>query len=428
MEEAPRRAAGNPAFEVVSWRTWAATAYLMASFAVGLFWFVFTVTALAVGVSLVVLWVGLPILALAMLCWKGGARAERAFIRATLGADIPSPYRPIPSGSILRRWRARASDPATWRDAAYLLLLGPLGTIWFALATVLWSIPFALLSVPFWYWAVPGGPHLFGYSSRPVVVNNLPEALLIAAAGLLLALGVPPLIRGIAAAHTAIARQLLGPSAGAELVAQVEQAKARRTMAVDVAAAERRRIERDLHDGAQQRLVALAMDLGMAREKFAKDPEQARALLDEAHDEAKRALTELRNLARGIHPAVLTDRGLDAALSALAARSTVPVEVSVELARRPPPTVESAAYFVVAEALVNVAKHAVATRAGVRVMRQDQRLVVEVSDDGVGGADPLAGSGLAGLADRITAVDGSFSVSSPAGGPTVIRAELPCES
>jgi signal transduction histidine kinase len=160
----------------------------------------------------------------------------------------------------------------------------------------------------------------------------------------------------------------------------------------------------------------------------AKDPEQARALLDEAHDEAKRALGELRNLARGIHPAVLTDRGLDAALSALAGRSAVPVEVSVELPRRPPPAVESAAYFVVAEALVNVARHAAARRAVVRVTTRDARLIVEVSDDGVGGADPRAGSGLAGLADRVTAVDGSFSVSSPAGGPTVIRAELPCES
>jgi signal transduction histidine kinase len=428
IEEAPRQAARNAAFDVVSWRTWAATGYLMASFAVGLFWFVFTVTALAVGSSLVVLWVGLPILALTMLCWKGGARAERAFIRTALDVDIPSPYRPIPDGSILRRWRARAGDPATWRDGGYLLLLGPLGTIWFVLATTLWSIPFSLLSVPLWYRTVPGGARLFEFSGRPlIVVDSLPKALLLAVAGLVLAVVVPPLIRGIGAAHAAIARRLLGPSAGADLVAQVEEARARRTMAVDVAATERRRIERDLHDGAQQRLVALAMDLGMAREKFAKDPEQARALLDEAHDEAKRALSELRDLARGIHPAVLTDRGLDAALSALAGRSAVPVEVSVALPRRPPPAVESAAYFVVAEALVNVARHAAASRAEVRVTLQDQRLVVEVSDDGVGGADPRAGSGLAGLADRVTAVDGRFSVSSPAGGPTVIRAELPCE-
>jgi signal transduction histidine kinase len=429
MEEAPRRVARNAAFEVVSGRTWAATGYLMASFAVGLFWSVFTVTALAVGISLALLWVGIPILVFTMVCWKGGASAERAFLRAALGADIPRPYRAIPPGSILTRWRARAADPATWRDGAYLVLLGPLGTLWFVLVVALWSIPFALVSVPFWYHAVPGGARLLVTSGRPlVVVDSVPEALAFAVAGLLLSLAVPPLVRGMAAGHVVIARWLLGPSAGAELVAKVEEARARRTMAVDVAAAERRRIERDLHDGAQQRLVALAMDLGMAREKFAKHPEQARALLDEAHDEAKRALSELRNLARGIHPAVLTDRGLDAALSALAGRSPVPVEVSVELARRPPPTVESAAYFVVAEALVNVAKHAAARRAAVRVTLEDGLLVVEVRDDGVGGAEPRAGTGLAGLADRVTAVDGRFTVSSPAGGPTVIRAELPCES
>jgi signal transduction histidine kinase len=429
MDQAARRATRNPAFELVSGRTWAATGYLMAAFPVGIFWSVFTVTALAVGISMVVLWIGFPILVLTMLCWKGGARAERAFIRSTLGVEIPEPYRPIPAGPFLRRWRARASDPATWRDGGYLLLHGPLGSIEFCVVTVLWSIPLAMLSVPFWYAAVPGGARLVEISNRPlVVVDTLPKALLAAAAGLVLALCVPPLVRGLAAGHAWIARGLLGPTAGAELAAKVEEATARRIVAVDVAAAERRRIERDLHDGAQQRLVALAMDLGMAREKFSRDPEQARALLDGAHEEAKRALSELRNLARGIHPAVLTDRGLDAAISALAGRSTVPVEVSVELARRPPPTVESAAYFVVAEALANVAKHAVAVHAAVRIRRDDGRLMVEVRDDGVGGANLKAGSGLAGLADRVAAVDGRFTVSSPAGGPTVIRAELPCES
>jgi signal transduction histidine kinase len=429
MDRAARRAARNPAFELVSGRTWAATGYLMATLPVGIFWSIFTATTLAVGGAMLVVWVGFPILILSMLCWKGGARGERAFIRSTLGADIPEPYRPIPRGSFLRRWRARATDPATWRDAAYLLLLGPLGAIWFSVVTAVWSIPLAMVSVPFWYAAVPGGARLVEISNRPLlVVDRLPEALLLAAAGLLLGLCAPPLVRGLAAAHVWIARGLLGPTAGAALVAKVEEATARRIVAVDVAAAERRRIERDLHDGAQQRLVALAMDLGMAREKFGRDPEQARALLDEAHEEAKRALTELRNLARGIHPAVLTDRGLDAAISALAGRSTVPVEVSVELARRPPPTVESAAYFVVAEALANVVKHAAARRAAVRIRRDDGHLVVEVRDDGIGGANLQAGSGLAGLADRVAAVDGRFTVSSPAGGPTVIRAELPCES
>ena len=423
-----RRELRNLAFDVISPSTWAATGYLMATWVVGLFWFTVIVTAAGSGLAMSVLWVGIPILVFTAVCWKAGARAERAFIRAALGERIPEPYRPIGPGSFLKRWRQRASDPATWRDLLYLILLGPLGLVWFTVVTAVWAFPLALISVPTWYKAVPGGVRLFGSAHPLVRVDTVPEALLAAAVGLVALLAVPPVIRLIADAHLAIARRLLGPGPEAVLVAQVEEARARRTMAVDVAAAERRRIERDLHDGAQQRLVALAMDLGMAREKFSKDPEHAKALLDEAHDEAKRALTELRNLARGIHPAVLTDRGLDAAISALAARSSVPVDVSVELARRPPPTVESAAYFVVAEALVNVAKHAAATHAAVRVHSQKERLVIEVTDDGLGGATQRPGSGLAGLADRVTAVDGSFSLSSPPGGPTVIRAELPCGS
>jgi signal transduction histidine kinase len=428
MDEARRGVRPNLALEVFSRRTWAATGYLMATFVVGLFWFVFIVTAVTVGAGLSILWIGIPILVLTAVCWKGGARAERAFIRVALGERIPDSYRPIAPGRFPQRWRARASDRATWLDGLYLTLLFPLGVVWFTLVTALWALPLALISVPMWYKAVPGGVALFGLDNPLIRLDTLPKALLAAVVGLVAVLAVPPAINWIAAAHLAIARRLLGPGSEAELVAQVQEARARRTMAVDVAAAERRRIERDLHDGAQQRLVALAMDLGMAREKFSRDPEQAKALLDEAHDEAKRALTELRNLARGIHPAVLTDRGLDAAISALAARSSAPVDVSVELGRRPPPTVESAAYFVVAEALVNVAKHAAATHAAVRVRERDRRLVIEVTDDGLGGATPRAGSGLAGLADRVTAVDGSFEVSSPPGGPTVIRAELPCES
>jgi signal transduction histidine kinase len=201
-----------------------------------------------------------------------------------------------------------------------------------------------------------------------------------------------------------------------------------RSRVVDAAEAERRRIERDLHDGAQQRLVALAMDLGMARERLATDPDKARQLLDEAHAEAKQALTELRNLARGIHPAVLTDRGLDAALSAVAARSPVPVDLRVQVGARPGPNVESIAYFVVSESLANVAKHSGATRATVQVARRGNRLVIEVSDNGRGGADPALGTGLAGLHDRVAGVDGWLHVSSPLGGPTTLLVELPCGS
>ena len=197
---------------------------------------------------------------------------------------------------------------------------------------------------------------------------------------------------------------------------------------MDAAVAERRRIERDLHDGAQQRLTALAMGLGRARAKLDSDPEAARELVEQAHEDAKQALAELRNLARGIHPAILTDRGLDAALSHLAARSPVPVEISVEIADRPSPAVESTAYFVVAEALTNAAKHSAARSIRARVWRFDATLLVEVVDDGVGGAAIEPGGGLEGLTTRVATIDGTLSISSPAGGPTVVRAELPCVS
>ena len=238
----------------------------------------------------------------------------------------------------------------------------------------------------------------------------------------------PQATRGVVLVDRAVVRWLLGPWRRDELTRQVGELETSRGAAVDRAEADRRQIERDLHDGAQQRLVALAMDLGRARERFDTDPARARQLVDEAHEEAKAALRELRDLARGIHPAVLTDRGLDAALSVVVTRCPVPVALSVDVPRRPPAPVESAAYFVVAEALTNVAKHARASHAQVTIARQSNRLVIEVSDDGIGGADASAGSGLAGLADRVAAVGGWVRVLSPVNGPTSVLVEMPCGS
>jgi signal transduction histidine kinase len=293
----------------------------------------------------------------------------------------------------------------------------------------LWSLTLALVTMPLWYRLPPdGNAPLFSAGDAPVVViDTLAEALAGSAAGIVVGLAAVLAIRYLVVAHAMVACALLGPPPSA-LRARVQTLETSRARTVEVAAAERRRIERDLHDGAQQRLVALAMDLGMAREKFADEPEAARALVEEAHQEAKRALAELRDLARGIHPAVLSDRGLDAALSALAARSPVPVEVRVALDARLPEPVEAIAYFVAAEALANVAKHAAAGGAVVSVRREGGLAILEVSDDGLGGADPARGSGLAGLADRVAGVDGQLTVTSPPGGPTVVRAELPCGS
>jgi signal transduction histidine kinase len=236
-------------------------------------------------------------------------------------------------------------------------------------------------------------------------------------------LAAPPLARGVAAVQIAMARLLLEPGANERLTARVDTLEQTRAGMVAAADAERRRIERDLHDGAQQRLVALAMTLGRA--KVSEDPALSRRLLDEAHGEAKEALVELRNLARGIHPAVLTDRGLDAAVSALAARTPVPVAVDVDLPHRADPAIEAIAYFVVAEALTNVAKHSGATRAWLTVGFEGPDLVVEVLDDGRGGANP-DGGGLRGLRDRVRAVDGRVVLTSPPSGGTTLRVELPC--
>ena len=235
----------------------------------------------------------------------------------------------------------------------------------------------------------------------------------------------PSLVRAAAAAA---ALQLENERLEAELRARVEELQSSRARLVEISMFERRRLERDLHDGAQQRLVALSLQLGMARRKVQDDPVTGARLLDEARSELDRALEELRELARGIHPAILTDRGLEPAVQALAARAPLPVDVEAMPDDRLPAAVEAAAYFVVAESLTNVAKYANAEHASVRVGREDGFAVVEVSDDGVGGADPAAGTGLRGLADRLAALDGRLEVHSPPGGGTVVRANIPCST
>jgi signal transduction histidine kinase len=234
---------------------------------------------------------------------------------------------------------------------------------------------------------------------------------------------LPFIARGLANVDRAMVRGLLQPSD--ELERRIAELESDRGVVVDTAAADLRRIERDLHDGAQARLVALAMGLGLAKEKLLEDPDTAAKMVDEAHGEVKLALQELRDLARGIHPAVLTDRGLDAALSSLAARCTVPVSVTVDLPGRPVPAIEGIAYFTVSELLQNISKHSGASRATADVWRSGDRLMIHVIDNGRGGASLAGGSGLAGLAERLDAVEGVLAVDSPAGGPTTIAAELP---
>jgi len=362
-----------------------------------------------------VLYVAVVVVVPVLVLWaaQGLTALQRSRLRATLGLEIPAgppaaERKPWPVGP----WLAAA----TWRQLGYHLLAILTGVIGGGLVAACWLAPVAAIA----YLAAGRPPAAAG------------AAAVVVAAGLLLA--APWVARQVTRADAASARALLGPGRREELAQRVESLARSRADIVAAADAERRRIERDLHDGAQQRLVSLAMNLGMAREHFAGAPEPVRRAIADAHDEAVLALSELREFIRGLHPAVLNDRGLDAALSGLVARAPLPVRLRVDVQRPASPSVEAVAYFIVSEALTNVAKHAQATRAEVTVTRDGDVLRITVTDDGSGGAAPAdgddagAGTGLRGLAQRAAAVDGTLTTDSPPGGPTVIAAELPCES
>jgi signal transduction histidine kinase len=353
----------------------------------------------------------------------GLGRLERSRAASLLRVDVPSPHPPLTATTWWRRFFERLRTPSRWREIAYLSLHA-----FFAVpglvVLALWSGALALIALPAYVDSLPGGQAHFWFFS----LGGGAAAAAACAVGVVSLLFVLPWLTVAVALLSRRLVLLLGPRSPDELAAQVRRLEASRGAALDSAETERRRIERDLHDGAQQRLVALAMDLGRARDRFEADPDGARELVTDAHEEAKAALVELRNLVRGIHPAVLADRGLDAALSSVVARADVPIDLQVNVGERPPSRVESVAYFVVAEAVANISRHAHATRGWVTVQRADDRLLIEVTDDGVGGADPPRGTGLAGLADRVQAVDGWMKVLSPLGGPTSVMVELPCGS
>ncbi|HSV64732.1 MAG TPA: sensor domain-containing protein [Mycobacteriales bacterium] len=412
----------NPLRALVSPYTWLATTHLLASLFLGIGTFTSVVTLLALSVGLLpVGLLGVPLFVLTVYYVRGLAALERWWFQLTLGVRIPPPAQPPRAPSLLRNVWTLCVSAATWRQLFYQLALLPIGIATMTVTLATWSGPVALLLLPAYYDRLPEGANLGLFR-----VTHPAQAALVAAAGALLLLSAPLAIRVLSTVNAAVGRALLGRFSAAELTERVGELEQSRRRVVDSAEAERRRIERDLHDGAQQRLVGLAMTLGRAKARYATDPTSVGDLLNEAHEEAKQAVVELRDLTRGIHPPVLTDRGLDAALSALAARSPVPVAVEVDVEPRPSPTVEAIAYFVVAEALTNLARHAHATQASVLASRVDDGLRIIVLDDGRGGADPEAGTGLRGLADRVSGVDGTLMVYSPPGGPTVITVELPC--
>ena len=364
----PARLLAGVAGPLVSAQTWLAAIHLMAGLVTGALAFAIVGSLILLGVGTLWLFlIGLPLLAAAeWLCLLFG-RAERARFAITLGVHIPGTRLTVSPGTgrWLRMWRLLATRTAR-RHAGYALIRLPLSLIETIIVLAIWSFALAMLGLPLFGWMLiqlrwhvnAGVPH--------------PVTLAVAAAvGLILLLTAPRLTLALAAADTAVARYLIGPGSQADMTVRIGELERSRARAVGSAEAERRRIERDLHDGAQQRLVSLAMNLGRARARFADDPDGARAIIDQAHAEAKEALAELRNLVRGVHPPVLADRGLDAAISGLAALSPVPVTVRASLPARPSTSAEAIAYFVVAEALTNVAKHARASRAEVVVSRHN---------------------------------------------------------
>jgi len=376
VETAPQVAGQRRAFKepgAIRLFFWALVLTILQPF--GLVLFILTV----VWGSLIWLWFAIPVTFVCIRMVRGFTNLHRSWTTRVMGIDTPRPYRPIPPDA---RWYARlraiATDPATWRDLVWLLANYTVGLV--LRLTVLIVTVFV------------------GWLVNPYLMRL----------------------------HAQMNHWLLAPARSAELETRVEQLASSRAETVDAHATELRRVERDLHDGAQARLVALGMSLGLAEDLVDRDPAAVRELLAEAREASGKALVELRDLVRGIHPPVLADRGLDGAIRALGLACTVRTEVEIELPGRPSAPVESAAYFAVSEALANVMKHSGADKAWVRVRYEDGKLLLLVGDDGGGGAD-ATGSGIRGLERRLGAFDGTVFISSPIGGPTVVSMDLPCE-
>ncbi|MFF5702552.1 sensor histidine kinase [Streptomyces sp. NPDC012794] len=415
----------------VAAQTWRELAYLVVGLPLSTVYFTLAVTGVALGAGLLVTFVGVPVLAGVLAMCRGFGQVERARVRGMLRVPLADPAPVLAAGSgPLAGMGALLKSGSAWRHALYSVIHLPWAVFAFTTALVLWSTGWSMLLYPLWFWVFPAftdQPGLAVFQNETYVFYlDSPVAIAATAAiGLVLTLATPWVVRALTTADRVLVSGLLGRS---RLDDRLSELESDRGAVVDTAAADLRRIERDLHDGAQARLVALAMDLGLAKEKLTEDPQAAARMVDEAHGEVKIALQELRDLARGIHPAVLTDRGLDAALSSVASRCAVPVRVEVDLPARPAAAIEGIAYFTVSELLQNVSKHAGARGASVEVWKSGTRLLIRVADDGRGGADASGGSGLAGLAERLDAVDGVFVVDSPVGEGTVVTAELPWRS
>ena len=450
-------AGGSPAWAAVRTfltapfraRTWLEYLYLVAAAPLALAGLIAIIVCLSTGAFLTVTLIGIPLLAGTILLARELGHLHRGLANGLLGTNVPAPRRAVPKPGLFGWLKTSLLEVSGWRGIAYLVLATPVTVVGLYGLLLAWGVSIGMLVYPvLWQVFEPtqtapdGTVHHSAMQFGDYYIETWPRALGVAAIGLVGLFLVPWVARAVTGIDRLLVRGLLGPTRMSERVVDLE---ATRAQAVDASAAELRRIERDLHDGTQARLVALAMHLDMAKEKLAGagasggaggsggsgsgDDDLVRAwdLLDTAHRNATEAIVELRDVTRSIHPPAL-DKGLDAALATLAARSGVPATVRASIAVRPSPAIETIAYFCVAELLTNVAKHSGASRTTVDVTGDARRLRMRVSDDGRGGAGLRPGGGLAGLAERVRTVDGRLDIASPPGGPTLVTVDLPSGS
>ncbi|MFB9659398.1 sensor histidine kinase [Glycomyces mayteni] len=409
------------------------TGYLLSMFFIALPSFIIGLVGTLLGVGTAIIWIGVPIAAATMFAMRGMAAAGRSMLPAVLRRELPKPrYKRAPEdASALRRFLTALTDGQSWLNILWAVTILPVAIAGFAIAIVWWAVTLATLTWPAWGWiiiaATGESEQGLEYATRWLGWGDsyLAMSVLCWIGAAVMILTIVPVIRGMAVAQASIGRGMLTSISG--LHERIDQLEESRAAATSAEADALRRIERDIHDGPQQRLVGLGMELARVKRQLATNPEAAQETLEAAIAQTRETIDELRSLSRGIAPPILTDRGLEAALAALAARSLVPVELETNLNGRYRAAVESTVYFVTAECLTNVAKHSQATKATVSVEDWGDRLVLSVGDNGVGGAHVSKGHGLSGLTDRVKAVEGQWTIDSPDGGPTVIVVEVPCE-
>ncbi len=403
------------------------TGYVFLGLPLAVVAFFLIVMGVSAGFGLLIVLVGVPVLVLTVFLARGLADLERWRAAAVLGRELPRPrYPQLPAGA---GWASRMLYPLlngqSWLDVVHAVVVLPVAASTFIVVMTWWGFTIGGLAYPLYGWTSAGAAWDQDLTVRLGLGDGyLANSAFYVVLGLVFALTLYPIIRGCAVLQASLGRGLL--SGVAQLRDRIDDLTEGRNAAAHAEANALRRLERDIHDGPQQRLVHLAMELSRAQRELKKDSDAAYETIGQAITATRETLDELRALSRGIAPPILADRGLAPALAALASRCTVPVELDVQPAERFPALVENTIYFVTAETLTNVAKHSRATMCSVSLVKIGDTLSLTIGDDGVGGAHVAKGHGLWGLADRLRGVDGELTVRSPAGGPTSIMAEVPC--